>query len=113
MVIVMNRIAVKPDFADAFEDRFKERAALVDRMPGFVSFRLLRPATEGAPFVVETHWECREDFEQWTKSDEFQQGHARAGRLPREAFAGHPKLEIFEIVQSAKRGEILDSPEIG
>ena len=64
MVIVMNRIAVEPDFADAFEDRFKDRAALVDRMPGFVSFRLLRPATEGAPFVVETHWECREDFEQ-------------------------------------------------
>lgn len=107
MVVVMNRIPVVPEYAEAFEERFKDRAALVDRMPGFVSFRLLRPVKDGAPFVVETLWESKEHFENWTQSEEFKQGHARTGRLPKEAFSGHPKLELFEVVQSAKRGEVL------
>ena len=47
MVIVMNRIPVSPEYADAFEARFSDRAALVDRMPSFISFRLLRPMKEG------------------------------------------------------------------
>ena len=109
MYVVMNRIPVNPEYADAFIERFSDRAALVDNMPGFVSFRLLRPINEGDPFVVETHWESKADFENWTQSDEFKQGHAQAGQLPREVFAAHPKLEYFDIVQSAERGQILGS----
>jgi heme-degrading monooxygenase HmoA len=107
MFVVMNRIPIHPDHADAFIERFQDRAALVDNMPGFVSFRLLRPTQEGEPFVVETYWESKEHFENWTQSDEFKQGHAQAGRLPKEAFQGHPKLELFEVVQAAEKGEIL------
>ena len=107
MFVVMNRIPVKPEYADAFVERFQDRASLVDNMPGFVSFNLLRPATEGAPFVVETYWERKEDFENWTQSEEFKQGHAQAGKLPHEAFEGHPKLELFDVVQAAQRGEVL------
>jgi len=107
MFVVMNRIPINPDYADAFIERFQDRAALVDNMPGFVSFRLLRPAQEGEPFVVETYWERKEDFENWTQSDEFKQGHAQTGRLPKEAFLDHPKLELFEVVQAAEKGEIL------
>ena len=108
MFVVMNRIPVNPEFADAFVERFQDRAALVDNMPGFVSFNLLRPISEGDPFVVETWWESKEHFENWTQSDEFKQGHAQTGRLPREAFLAHPKLETFDVVTSAKRGQILD-----
>ncbi len=107
MFIVMNRIPVLPKYAEAFEDRFKDRAALVDRMPEFLFFRLLRPQKNGAPYVVETLWGSKEHFENWTQSDEFKQGHARTGRLPKEAFSGHPKLELFEVAQSANRGEVL------
>lgn len=107
MFIVMNRIPVNPEYAEAFMERFKDRAALVDNMPGFIAFSLLKPTQEGDPFVVETHWERQADFENWTKSDEFKQGHAQAGKLPKEAFGGHPKLELFEVVQHAKRGQVL------
>src|SRR3712207_8836931 len=34
MITVANRIQVKPEYADAFEQRFRERAGLVDGMPG-------------------------------------------------------------------------------
>ncbi|MEM7031106.1 MAG: antibiotic biosynthesis monooxygenase [Chloroflexota bacterium] len=108
MFVVMNRIPVNPEYAEAFVARFKDRASLVDNMPGFVDFRLLHPANEDDPFVVETTWESKADFKNWTQSEEFKKGHAQAGRLPNEAFLGHPKLETFEVIQAAKRGEILD-----
>lgn len=49
MVIVMNRIPVLPKYAEAFEDRFKDRAALVDRMPGFL-FSAASPYEGRRPF---------------------------------------------------------------
>ena len=107
MFVVMNRIPVNPDYADAFIERFQDRASLVDNMPGFISFSLLKPAKADDPFIVETHWESKADFENWTQSDAFKKGHAQAGKLPAEAFLGHPKLELFEVIQMAKKGKIL------
>ena len=107
MIVVMNRIPVNPEFHEAFEERFADRSALVDGMDGFISFRLLRPRNPDAPYIVSTTWESHEHFVAWTESDEFKKGHARAGRLPREAFKGHPKLEMMEVIQEAKKGEIL------
>jgi hypothetical protein len=52
MITVANRIYVEPEYADAFEQRFRERAGLVDKMPGFVSNQVLRPVNEGDPYVV-------------------------------------------------------------
>lgn len=77
----------------------------------FVSFRLLHPAQEGYAFIVETFWESKADFENWTRPDEFRQGHAQAEQLPKEAFSGHPQLELYDVAQAANRGEILaDTP---
>jgi len=49
MITVANRIYVKPEYADAFETAFRERAGLVDGMEGFVSNQVLRPANDGDP----------------------------------------------------------------
>ncbi len=98
MIVVNNRIPVHPEHAEAFETAFAKRASLVDGMAGFVSFQLLRPTNADDPYVVMTTWESQEDFEAWTNSDAFKQGHAKSGTLPREAFLGHPKLEVYEII---------------
>ncbi len=100
MIVTCNRIPVNPDYADAFEERFADRSSLVDAMPGFISFQLLRPQKEGDPYVVMTFWESDEAFKAWTESPEFKEGHARSGRLPPQAFSGHPKLEIYDVIQS-------------
>ncbi len=100
MIVTCNRIPVNPEYAEAFEQRFADRASLVDGMPGFISFQLLRPKQEGEPYVVMTFWESEADFEAWTESKAFKEGHARSGSLPPEAFAGHPKLEMYEVIQS-------------
>lgn len=52
MITVANRIYVKPEYAEAFETAFRDRAGLVDGMPGFVSNQVLRPVNDGDPYVV-------------------------------------------------------------
>lgn len=101
MLTVMNRISVKPEFAAAFEERFAQRAGLVDGMPGFIRNEVLRPSSEGAPYIVLTYWQDRASFDAWVNSEEFKQGHAQSGSLPREAFMGRNQLEIHEVIQSS------------
>ena len=104
MFIVMNRIGVPPEFAAAFEERFRNRAGQVDTMPGFIRNLVLRPKSADDPYVVMTMWESREAFEAWTQSDAFRQGHARSGTLPKEAFRGQSRLEMFDaFLDSADR----------
>lgn len=101
MIVTANRIPVNPEYAEAFEARFVDRAGLVDTMPGFISNHVLRPATPDTPYIVLTYWESKEHFDAWVNSDAFRQGHARSGSLPREAFAGRNQLEMFEVVTSS------------
>lgn len=108
MIVICNRIPVNPEHSAAFEERFADRASLVDGMQGFISFQLLRPSNEDDPYVVMTFWESEADFQTWTESDEFKEGHARSGSLPPDTFAGHPKLEMYEVIQSTARIERID-----
>jgi heme-degrading monooxygenase HmoA len=96
MFVVMNRISVSPAFAEAFEERFRHRAAEVDKMPGFLRNLVLRPASPDDPYVVMTMWDTQQAFEAWTQSDAFRKGHARSGTLPVDAFRGPSRLERFE-----------------
>lgn len=98
MITVANRIFVHPEYADQFEERFKNRARQVDQMPGFLRNMVLKPAKPGDPYVVLTLWESQEAFKAWTESDAFKQGHARSGTLPREAFSGPNQLEVHEVI---------------
>ena len=83
MITVANRIYVATEYADAFEQRFRERAGLVDQMPGFISNQILRPVNEGDPYVVFTIWNSRQDFLNWVRSDEFVKGHAQSANWRR------------------------------
>ena len=113
MITVANRIYVRPEYAEAFETRFRERAGLVDGMPGFVSNMVLRPVNEGDPYVVFTTWESRADFLNWVRSDAFVKGHAQSGTLPREAFSGPNVLEMHEVVQDSARPQLEPEPPGG
>ncbi|PIQ33537.1 MAG: antibiotic biosynthesis monooxygenase [Zetaproteobacteria bacterium CG_4_9_14_3_um_filter_49_83] len=99
MFVTMNRFTIDPQYWDVFEDRFRQRAGLIDKEPGFIRNTVLRPQ-EGFSdqHIVMTLWESREAFEAWTKSDSFRQAHAKAGQTPKEWYAGPNKLEIFESV---------------
>jgi heme-degrading monooxygenase HmoA len=113
MITVANRIYVKGEYADAFEKRFRERAGLVDKMPGFISNQVLRPVNEGDPYVVFTVWNSRQDFLNWVRSDEFVKGHAQSGTLPKDAFSRVNVLEMHEVVQDSSRPGLEPEPPGG
>ncbi len=100
----MNRIPVNPDYAEQFEERFRNRAGQVDKMKGFVRNQVLRPDNADDPYIVLTYWESKVDFETWVNSEAFQQGHAKSGTLSPEAFRGRAELESFEVILDTAAG---------
>ena len=113
VITVANRIYVATEYAEAFEEKFRKRARLVDTMPGFISNQVLRPANEDDPYVVFTLWESRRDFEDWVESDEFRKGHAQSGTLPAEAYTQSNQLELHEVFLDSSRPDLEDEPRGG
>jgi len=110
MITVANRIYVAPKYHNEFEERFRNRARLVDGMPGFVSNQVLRPVNADDPYIVFTLWESRKDFENWVESEEFRKGHAQSGTLPKEAFTQSNKLELHEVFLDSARSDLKEEP---
>jgi heme-degrading monooxygenase HmoA len=102
MYVVINRVPVASDWSEQFEERFRKRAGQVELQPGFVRMEVMRPDTAETPYLVQTVWRDRAAFDAWVKSDDFKAAHANP--LPREAFAGEGKLEMFEVIIDAQAG---------
>lgn len=106
MITVANRIYVAREYAEAFEERFRARAGLVDQMPGFISNQVLRPVNEGDAYIIFTIWNSRQDLLNWVRSDAFLKGHAQSGTMPKEAFVRSNVLEMHEVVQDPSRPDL-------
>jgi len=113
MITVANRLYVRPEYGAEFERVFRERAGLVDKMPGFVSNLVLRPANEGDPYVVLTFWNSRQDFLNWVQSDSFREGHAKSGTLPKDAYYQQNVLELHEVIQDSSQPDMEPEPHGG
>ncbi|WP_409304565.1 antibiotic biosynthesis monooxygenase family protein [Peribacillus sp. SCS-155] len=74
--VVMNNIPVTEEGRPIFEHRFKNRAGLIDKEPGFLAFRLLRPLNSDT-YVVFTQWDKQSSFSNWQSSQSFQQAHQK------------------------------------
>jgi heme-degrading monooxygenase HmoA len=98
--VVNNRIYVNAGFEETFEARFRARAGEIDKQPGFVAMRVLRPQGNKAPYVVETEWESQAAFRDWVNSEDFKRAHADP--LPAEATREGGGIEQFEIIISAE-----------
>jgi heme-degrading monooxygenase HmoA len=101
MITVANRIPVKPEMAEAFEETFRNRDTNVDKYEGFVALQLLRPSKPEDPYVIFTFWEKEENFRAWTQSDDFKEQHRGARETAKAVFSGPIKIELHEVVQLA------------
>jgi heme-degrading monooxygenase HmoA len=113
--VVTNRIPVAAGHEADFEERFRNRAHLIDRSPGFIRNLVLRPVQrrfdhktgewaetkEQGYYLVQTYWESEEAFWNWTKSESFRIAHSN--RPPAEMFAGPNVLEIHEVIQNTEK----------
>ena len=96
MLIVANRVPVAAGWEETFEERFRNRAGQIDKQPGFVRMQILRPQTDGAPYVVLTTWQDKAAFEAWVGSDDFKLAHSNP--MPKEAFDGEGGMEMHEVI---------------
>jgi len=96
MYVVMNRVKVKNEWADEFENRFRKRAGQIDKEPGFVNMQILKPEAKETPYIVLTTWSNKADFENWITSDDFKMAHQNP--MPKDAFDSGGGLEAFEVI---------------
>ena len=115
MFVVTNRIPVSDGHEADFEERFKKRAHLIDKAPGFVKNLVMRPVQrrfnhetgeceieqEQGFYLVQTYWESEQTFWDWTNSESFRTAHS--SRPPVEMFAGKNVLEIHEVIQTTEK----------
>lgn len=99
MFVVANRVPVAPGWEEEFEQRFYKRAGQIDKQTGFIRMQVLKPVSEGAPYIVLTTWESREAFEAWVGSDDFKLAHSNP--MPKDAFSGEGGFEQHEVIISA------------
>jgi heme-degrading monooxygenase HmoA len=106
MFLAMNRFKVRPEAAADFETVWRERDSRLSELAGFVSFNLLRgPQSEDhVLYASHTIWRSKEDFENWTRSEQFRAAHAGAGTA-KPMYLGHPQFEGFESVLETERAE--------
>lgn len=104
MFVAMNRFHVALGREEAFEAIWKSRNGSLAEMPGFCSFQLLRGETatdEGYTlFASHTLWASRQDFVNWTASENFRRSHRNTG-ADTGLYVGHPKFEGFSVVEGA------------
>jgi heme-degrading monooxygenase HmoA len=97
-VVKINAIEVPEGMGPELEHRFAERARVVETMPGFEGFELLRPVDGDTRYFVYTRWVDEESFQHWVSSEAFRQGHARAESTDGRPVAAHASLLQFEVV---------------
>ncbi|MFC3722152.1 antibiotic biosynthesis monooxygenase family protein [Neoaquamicrobium sediminum] len=104
MYIAMNRFKVKNGSEEDFETIWKNRDSKLNEMKGFREFHLLRgPANEEEGYTLfasHTVWESYDDFQAWTKSQNFRDAHRNAGDH-KPVYFGHPQFEGFSVVEGA------------
>jgi len=100
MIVVTNRIQVAEGQEEAFEQRFRGRAGLVEGMPGFIRLQILRPLKSDYYLVV-TWWESEAAFLAWTESPQFREAHRN--RPPKEMLAGPNVFEMHEVIQHVEK----------
>ncbi len=125
MICVTNRLPVALGKEEEFEERFRNRAHLVENSPGFIRNEIHRPlaltrGTEPGQWVepeqfqgfyeVKTWWRSFDDFVAWTKSDSFKKAHRRvvdeqgrpsAENKAPELLRGSAEITFHEVISSS------------
>jgi heme-degrading monooxygenase HmoA len=97
--VVANRVFVKKQYNEEFEQRFSNRSGQINQQPGFVLMEVLKPRSEETPYVVLTHWESEQAFRSWVGSDDFKLAHQNP--MTKDAFNDGGGIEQYEVVISS------------
>nr|WP_308017545.1 antibiotic biosynthesis monooxygenase [Alkalihalobacillus deserti] len=97
--VVMNNIAVIEEGRETFEERFRNRAGLVESEPGFQAIRILRPLDDDT-YVVMTVWDNEQSFKSWQTSKSYENAHKKQGTGAALATSIFPRPSYVTIFNS-------------
>ena len=97
--VVANRVFVKQQYIQEFEQRFRNRSGQINQQPGFVLMEVLKPQSEKTPYVVLTHWESEQAFQNWVGSEDFKLAHQNS--MGKNAFFDGGGIEQYEVIISS------------
>ena len=100
MFVAMNRFKIAKGHEEEFVAIWKNRKTYLDEVPGFREFHLLEGPSldEYTLFASHSIWDSKQDFVNWTESEQFRKAHTGAGGKTRDIYLGPPQLEGFEAV---------------
>ena len=73
---VFNHIPVTDEGRPLFEYRFKNRDRLIEKEPGFIAIRVLRPFSSDT-YIIFTLWKNESSFKNWQTSKSFEEVHSK------------------------------------
>ena len=99
MFIAMNRFKIVKGKETEFENVCKNRDTHLANVHGFKSFNLIKGEAKDNFTLYASHsiWNSKEDFWNWTKSEEFKLAHKNAGQH-KDLYINSPNFEGFEKV---------------
>lgn len=99
MFIAMNRFRIVPGAEADFEEMWRNRDSQLDKVEGFIAFKLLKgePEEDHVPYVSHSMWRDKDAFIGWTRGEHFRRAHATAG-TSKPMYLGPPRFEGFETV---------------
>ena len=85
--VAVNYIDCQPDYVGRFEELFSTRVGAIDKLPGFRRMHVLKPRKPNDAYLIVSYWDDESNFEAWTRSEEFLEGHKRGFEDLRKAKA--------------------------
>lgn len=96
MYVSVSRLRVDGAKAPELVDAFRRRACLVDAFEGFIRLEVWQSERDEGEILMVSHWDSRESFKRYMRSDAHQVSHDRIGAELADAI----ELERLEHVQS-------------
>ena len=103
--VVANRVFVNPEYYEEFEQRFQKRTGQINKQRGFVLMEVLKPQSDKTPYVVQTHWENEQAFQNWVSSEDFKIAHQNP--MAKGAFLDGGGIEKYEVIVSSNTDEAI------
>ncbi len=82
MIVITSRIRVVGGDPDALATQYRNRAGLVDALPGCLGVEILRHVDRTEEFVVVTRWTDEDAYAAYRAHPAFRQAHRAIGELP-------------------------------
>jgi heme-degrading monooxygenase HmoA len=92
----ISKVLVKPDFADKFEEAFRNRSRMVDSFDGFIELNFLRSQRHNNSFVGIFHFKDKESFKEYMTSKEHNISHDNTKSLSHAIISN--SVEFYDLI---------------